>query len=165
MILSKDEFIGALQNEIRVLLHLCGKIDPAKLDYRPTEKQRSTLELLRYLNVMGPNLVKAAKTGTFDTEAWGASVAASEKLGLEELVSSISSQSDLYAKELGSMSDDDFRTEVEMFGQKQTRVQFLTYMLLCGHAAYRMQLFMNLKASGRPELNTMNLWGGVDGAM
>jgi hypothetical protein len=30
--------------------------------------------------------------------------------------------------------------------------------------AYRMQLFLQLKASGLTELNTMNLWGGKDAA-
>jgi hypothetical protein len=29
---------------------------------------------------------------------------------------------------------------------------------------YRMQLFLYLKASGREELNTMNLWAGMDAA-
>jgi hypothetical protein len=35
-------------------------------------------------------------------------------------------------------------------------------MVLCGHAAYRTQLFCYLKACGREELTTMNLWAGVD---
>ena len=38
--------------------HLAGKVDRAQLDYRPTAKQRSTLELLQYLAVMGPVQVK-----------------------------------------------------------------------------------------------------------
>ena len=38
-------------------------------------------------------------------------------------------------------------------------------LVLCGFAAYRMQLFCYLKASGREELNTFNLWMGKDGAM
>jgi hypothetical protein len=38
-------------------------------------------------------------------------------------------------------------------------------MVVCGHAAYRTQLFCYLKACGREELNTMNLWAGVDGEM
>src|ERR1051326_1164944 len=53
MVLTKEELIGSLQNEVRILLHLAGKIDRSKLDYRPTDKQRSTIELLRYLVVMG----------------------------------------------------------------------------------------------------------------
>src|SRR6266704_1011761 len=58
MVLTKEELIAALQNEVRILLHLAGKIDRAKLDYRPTPKQRSPIELLRYLSIMGPFLVQ-----------------------------------------------------------------------------------------------------------
>jgi len=52
--MTNQELISALQNEVRILLHLAGKIDPRKPDYRPTQKQRSTIELLRYLSIMGP---------------------------------------------------------------------------------------------------------------
>jgi len=34
--------------------------------------------------------------------------------------------------------------------------------VLNGHAAYRTQLFLYLKACGREELSTMNLWAGAD---
>jgi len=53
MVLTKNELVASLQNEVRILLHLAGKVDRAKLDYRPTPKQRSTLELLQYLSMMG----------------------------------------------------------------------------------------------------------------
>jgi hypothetical protein len=93
MVLSKPELIASLQNEVRILLHLASKIDRAQLDYRPTPKQRSTIDLLKYLSVMGPALVQSAKAGAFDGAAWTAA---------------------------------------------------------------------NLKACGREELGTMNLWRGVD---
>src|SRR6188474_611046 len=70
MALTKDELISSLQNEVRILQHLCTKIEPTMLDYRPTPKQRSTLELLRYLTNMGPELVKGTKKGAFDVESW-----------------------------------------------------------------------------------------------
>lgn len=47
MVLTKSELVASLQNEVRILLHLAGKVDRAKLDYRPTPGQRSTLELMR----------------------------------------------------------------------------------------------------------------------
>src|SRR6267378_2846801 len=72
MVLTKSELIAALQNEVRILLHLASKIDRAMLDYRPTPKQRSTIELLRYLSVMGPRWLQIAKAGTFDSAAWTA---------------------------------------------------------------------------------------------
>ena len=43
-ILTKSELIASLQNEVRILLHLCSKIEPQMLDYRPTPKQRSTMD-------------------------------------------------------------------------------------------------------------------------
>ena len=70
MVLTKSELIALLQNEVRVLLHLAGKAEPQMRDYRPTPKQRSTLELLQYLSIMGPELVKATKAGAFNVEAW-----------------------------------------------------------------------------------------------
>src|SRR5687768_11562071 len=36
MVLTKPELLGSLQHEVRILLHLAGKIDRHKLDYRPT---------------------------------------------------------------------------------------------------------------------------------
>ena len=40
MALTKSELIGSLKNEVRILLHLAGKLDQSMLDYRPTPKQR-----------------------------------------------------------------------------------------------------------------------------
>jgi len=68
MVLTKEELISMLQNEVRILVHLAGKVDKSKLDYRPTAKQRSTLELLQYMSIMGPSVLAVVKTGKFDRE-------------------------------------------------------------------------------------------------
>ena len=54
----------------RILLHLAGKVEPGMFDYRPTPKQRSTIELLRYLSFMGPAMIPGIKAGAFDVPAW-----------------------------------------------------------------------------------------------
>jgi len=162
MVLTKEELISSLQNEVRILQHLCTKIEPSMVDYRPTPKQRSTIELLRYLSYMGPMLVKFAKSGSFDPAAWTAAKVAADARDFDQTLASLAEQRDLYARELGGMSDADFRGEIEMFGRKTTRGAFLVNMVLCGYAAYRTQLFCYLKACGREELNTMNLWAGAD---
>ena len=165
MAFTKEELIGSLQNEIRILMHLTTKIDRSQLDYRPTAKQRSTMELLRYLSIMGPNLVPAIKTGTFDGAAWGAAVAAAEAKDFDTILKDIEAESAMYAKELGAMSETDFAGQIEMFGNKGSRGFWFVNLVLSGHAAYRTQLFCYLKACGRDELNTFNLWQGVDGQM
>ena len=162
MVLTKSELIGSLKNEVRILVHLSSKLDRNMLDYRPTPKQRSAFELLRYLSQMGPMLVRFAKSGAFDPAVWTVEEKAAATGDFDQTLAVIAGHSDLYASLLGDMSDDDFRAEVRMFGNKTTRGAFIVNLVLCGCAAYRTQLFVYLKACGREELGTMNLWAGVD---
>jgi hypothetical protein len=163
MVLTKSEFVSALQNEVRILLHLASKIDRTTFDYRPTPKQRSTIELLRYLSMMGPALVQAAKAGAFDGAAWTAAEQASAARDFDQALAAIAAQPDVYAALLANVSDDDLRAEIDPFGAgKSSRGSFLVNQVLCGCAAYRTQLFLYLKACGREELNTWNLWVGID---
>jgi hypothetical protein len=162
MVLTKAELIASLQNEVRILLHLMGKVDRSKLDYRPTPKQRSTLELLRYLTMMGPALVQAAKDNVFDAEAWTAAETAANGLDFDQVVAVITAQGDRYAAMLSDLSDAECRAEVEVFGPKTSRGSFIVNNVLSGCAAYRTQLFLYLKACGREELSTWDLWAGMD---
>ena len=162
MVLTKSELIASLQNEVRILLHLADKIDREKLDYRPTPKQRSTFELLQYLTIMGPALVQATKAGTFAPAAWAAAEKGAATQDFDQTLAALAAHTDEYAKLLGDMSDADFRSEIVMFGSPTTRGAFIVNMVLSGCAAYRTQLFLYLKACGREELGTMNLWAGVD---
>ena len=164
MVLTKSELIASLQNEVRILLHLASKIDRGALDYRPTPKQRSTIELLQYLTVMGPALVQAAKVGAFDPAAWTQAEQAAKARDFDQTLAALAAHNDEYATQLGDLSEADFRATVEMFGQKCSRGSFIVNNVLSGCAAYRTQLFLYLKACGRDELNTMNLWAGMDGA-
>ena len=165
MVLTKQELIQALQNEVRILVHLCSKVKPEMLDYRPTPKQRSTIELLRYLTVMGPVLVPSIKAGSFLVDQWNAGESKAAEMDFEAIAKDLESQGAFYAQAIEKFSDDDFRGEIEMFGMKSKRGPLLVNLVVSGHAAYRTQLFCYLKACGREELNTMNLWAGMDGAM
>ncbi len=162
MVLTKAELIGALQHETHILLHLAGKIDRAQLDYRPTARQRSTLELLRYLSVMGPQLTSACVTGTFDMAAWGAADDAAKGRDFDATLAEIATHPGVYAALLADVSDDHLRATITMFGHSATRGATLVSMVLSGCAAYRTQLFCYLKSCGREELGTMNLWAGMD---
>ena len=162
MALTKAELISVLQKEVRILVHLAGKVDERSLDYRPTPKQRSTIELLRYLIVMGPFLTKAILSGKFDGAAWGVEAAACKDLSLTDTIAAIAAQAEAYPALLAGVSEDDLRVDVEMFGAKESRGASIVDLVVCGYAAYRTQIFCYLKACGREELNTMNLWAGMD---
>jgi len=163
MVLTKSELIASLQNEVRILLHLAAKIDRGKLDYRPTPRQRSTIELLKYLSMMGPTLVQYAMADTPDPGLWTAAAQAAEARDFDQTLAAIATHGDTYATLLRNVSDADFRAEVNGFdGNKTSRGALIVNLVLCGCAAYRTQLFLYLKACGREELGTMNLWAGVD---
>jgi len=165
MALTKSELIRSLQNEVRILLHLGSKIDRSMLDYRPTPKQRSTLELLKYLSTMGPMMIRyaLAKDGAFDRDGWTKAARAAEAWDFDQTLAAIAAHADEYATLLAKVTDADFRSEMTTFdGGKTTRGAFIVNSVLCGCAAYRTQLFLYLKACGREELGTSNLWRGAD---
>ena len=63
---------------------------------------------------------------------------------------------------LAGVTDADLRADIELFGDKASRGSVMVNLALCSCAAYRTQLFLYLKACGREELGTMNLWAGID---
>jgi hypothetical protein len=169
MVLTKDELIAAFHKEVRIFVHLISKVDPAKTGYRPSAKQRSVLELVQYMTVMAPAMSESIKGGLFTQEAmgpiWGPRDAASKAMNWEQAVAAVGRQGDEMARMLAPWTDAEMRSEINMFGNVSTRGAALVNMVLCGYAAYRMQLFLYLKGMGREELNTINLWGGADGQM
>ena len=166
MVLTKEELITSLQNEVRILLHLASKIDRSQLDYRPTPKQRSTIELLRYLTIMGPNLIPAIKTGAFDGAAFGAAQAAANAMNFDQVLAAIEKQSDDYAQQTRLRSRTPiFAARSTCSARKPAAVRTLCIWCSAGSRPTARNCSCTLKACGRDELNTMNLWGGMDAPM
>src|SRR4029434_10941374 len=130
-LLTTAQVIAQLQKEVQILLHLASKIDRKQLDYRPTPKQRSTIELLRYLSIMGPFLVQGARTG-FAPAAGQALNQAAEARDFDETLKVIAGQADAYATMLGEMTDAELRSEMDGFdGKKTSRGAFIVNLVLC----------------------------------
>jgi hypothetical protein len=71
MVLTQAELIGSLQNEVRILVHLCGKVKPEMLITGPRPSNAASIELLRYLTVMD-RVVPSIKAGAFQVDQWNA---------------------------------------------------------------------------------------------
>jgi hypothetical protein len=112
---------------------------------------------------MGPELVKAAIAGTFDAAVWTAAEEAGKARDFDQTLAVIAGQGEVLADLLGALPDEAFREEINLFGMPASRGSFIVNVALSGYAAYRTQLFCYLKACGREELSTMNLWMGADG--
>jgi hypothetical protein len=109
--------------------------------------------------------VPSIKTGVQQGELWGILGKQAAEMDFDAVVKSLEALSVYYAEAVGAFSDEELRSELDLFvpsAGKRSRGKWLVDYVLCLHAAYRTQLFCYLKACGREELNTMNLWEGVD---
>jgi len=88
MVLTKDELIGCLKHEVRILVHLASKVDPAKLDYRPTPKQRQHPGTAAVYGHHGPYQIALIKAGTFNrpalSAAWSPAEAIAKTMNFEQ---------------------------------------------------------------------------------
>jgi hypothetical protein len=162
MVLTQSELIASLKFEVHILLHLAGKVDSSMLDYRPTPGQRSTLELMQFLSYMGPGYLDVAIAGKFDPPAWTVLEREGEARSFDETVSAIATHSGVYESRISAIPEEEMRAEIRPFGHASSRGSWIVNQVLCACAAYRTQLFLYLKACGRHELSTINLWAGMD---
>ena len=131
MVLSRSELIASLQNEVRILLHLVGKVNPSNIDYRPTPKQRSVGELVQYLSFMGPTIVRYALAEPPEVAIWTEAEEAAKARNFDESVAEIGRHSAEYEALLGDVSDAKFRAEFTDWEGKQTTVgAFLVNLVL-----------------------------------
>ena len=160
--LTKEEFKQACGEEIRVIRHIATKIDPAKLDWRPSQNQRSTIELLRYLSMCYVGPVKALLED--DWSVIGKYQESADKTGLDGFDKAMANQEREVSTLLESVAPGDLDTrQCKLpWGVTQPLGEALFGAPLRFLIAYRMQLFLYAKQSGASELNTHNAWLGMD---
>lgn len=165
MVLTKQELIGIMQHEARVLNHLLTKVRDIDVHHRLSEKQRSVLELFQYLAFMGPVVLSAVKNGSFDNDAWKSAEKQAKSANIEMIREELAGLADKCTSLIEQFDDEEFRQTMNLFGNDATKGVHIVRTVVQGYAAYRTQIFVQIKANGRHELNTMNLWAGMDGGM
>jgi hypothetical protein len=157
--ITKEQYLESLLKEIDIIKHLAEKIDPAKLDYRPTEKQRSTLELLQYIGQMVTTAVKGYTSG--DQQVYIDGMKAKDSVTFENFISKMDEQAVFVKGTVTALTDEDLKKDSTIFGNTSTLAMHLLQVLK-SVTAYKMQLFLYIKASGNPDIGTSNVWRGQD---
>ena len=162
--LRKDDLIEAMALECRILQHLHAKLPredwEATLSYRPSEKQRSTLELLRYLAMCGIGATAVVLEGSWD--AWKRHKEPLAEMTGEEFPAAVDRQIAGIRELLAPLSDQallDGRVK-KARGDEMNVSQALYDMPIRWLNGYRMQLFLYAKALGA-EIDTPDCWYGV----
>ena len=161
--ITKDQLTASMLRDCDVILHLYGKLKPEDADYRPSEKQRSTLELLRYLSICAAAGMDCMAHA--DWKRFGAFGERAKEMSFESFPAAMERQKAEIETFFAGVSEEALETqEAPLPGGRG--VSTLGLAALNGPqkwlAAYKMQLFLYAKACGRTELGTSNVWGGMD---
>lgn len=157
--ITKQEYIASLTKEFNIICHLASKIKDTDLDYKPTDAQRTTMELLRYLSYVFIATVKVLENG--DQGIYMELSKKADDLKLEDFIESMQNQLKDVTEIVNNFSDEQLNESVDLWGV-QSRAMHLLNSPLKWATAYKIQLFLYMKANGHAKLNTMNLWAGMD---
>ncbi len=157
---TKENFLSSLENEVRIIKHLGTKVTQEMLEYRPSPSQRSTLELMQYISAVGAGVMKSVLVG--DVKVWADYDEFRKGVSLENFTEKMDAQLADMKDNFSKFSDEDFSKEGDFYGKAPISVHMIN--ILRNLSAYRMQLFLYIKANG-VSVNTMNLWAGMDGNM
>lgn len=159
--ISKDMLISKFKNEVRILKHLAAKATtPEILNFRFSEHQRTTAQVLAYI----ATICSAVSKEILNDDASGLELYLDryENFDPTTFATSIDHDSAEVIALLEATSDEKFAEEKVMRGNmKDTRAGHMLSIFTL-YTAYKMQVFLQLKAAGLSTLGTMNLWGGMD---
>ena len=155
---TREQFLKSVSNEVRIIKHLATKIPAGQESYRPSEAQRSTLELLQYLSATGATTMKVMLTE--NKNSYEDYVSFKESVIVENFAEKMDAQEKDMKEMFEKITDEDLTKEFDYYGNR-TKAEHLIEGILKTFAAYRMQLFLYVKACGA-YVSTMDVWVGVD---
>lgn len=152
----------AIKKEVSILEHLQGKINEAHHDHKFTENQRTIKELLAYLAATPWKITELLFT-------WNMWVFAdmktyNESFQVTDFVSTLHTNANNALEIINSATEEQLAEKVELFEWRVqgTRAQLLVESVYAQMVAYKMQLFLQMKHAGLKDINSMNLWAGMD---
>jgi hypothetical protein len=161
--ISKLEILESIAHETQIIKHIAGKLSEADLAYRPSEKQRSMLDLLQYLTCCSS--VPATFIANDNWDAAERLSSASADVNLSNFATAMDAQ-------LSFLHETFLNFDDQALSQKDSSMPWgkavkagaaIVSMCLSTLVAYRMQLFLYAKAAGLIELNRYDCWAGTDG--
>ncbi|MEO8201933.1 MAG: hypothetical protein ABI679_15485 [Gemmatimonadota bacterium] len=160
--ITKQQLSASMQRDCDIVAHLFSKLSPDAYDYRPSPGQRTTLELLQYLAICVTIGLRCMTEK--DWKLFAGLYAHARELKAEDFPEAMDRQKSGIATFFDSVSEQTLETDIAPLPGG--------LMLPLGEAvmngpakwltAYKMQLFLYVKATSAPEITTPNLWAGVD---
>lgn len=157
--ITKEQYLKSVMKEIDIIKHLAEKVTPVMLAYRPTSKQRSTLELMQYLGHVTHTSVSAYIAG--DQNLYMELAKNAEGVTAENFGAKMDEQAAFVQEKVSALTEEDMKRESTIWGTTAPLSMQLLGVLK-NLVAYKMQLFLYIKVNGNEGIGTSNLWAGVD---
>lgn len=161
--ISRQFLIEAIVHEINVCKHLCTKVPEGGFDFRFSDKQRSTLQVMRYLATCGIAPIQSLVQNDWNIyDAYDKEV---EEMTPEDFPAVMDRQIDYVREAFASISDDQLQNTIVKAPGVADPLPLGGAIMRTSYAwlvAYRMQLFLQAKSSGAESIGTANNWAGID---
>ena len=157
--ITKEQYIKSFVKELEIIKHLAEKITPEMLEYRPSEKQRSTLELMQYLGHISATAILSFVDPV--NNSYMELAKAKDLVTFENFISKIDEQIKIVNEQVSVLTDEQLDSEVSFFGMNE-KLSMHLLSALKWITAYKMQLFLYIKANGVHNIGTSNAWAGFD---
>ncbi len=160
--LNKNDILESLLDEVRIVRHLTTKVPADGWTYRPTDGQRNLLEVARYAAFCAIGGTMAAIDGNW--EGYSKWCDSTLEATPDQIPGALDRQEEALKDVIGNLSDEDFinKKMKHPLGHELVVGRALLELPLKWMVAYRMQLFLYIKAAGNTEIGTANCWGGID---
>ena len=157
--ISKEQFWASISDEVRIMKHLAIKIPEGQHHHKPTEKQRTTLELLQFVSYFGSGCMQAFLTG--DTSGFAKLHEDSKSVTVANFGEAMDREEARMKELFAKFTPEELKTVITMWGRTQSKDLYLLNLLkmLTG---YKMQIFLYAKQSGAHHIGTPNVWAGMD---
>lgn len=156
----KDHLYKNLEREIVLLKQLAASITEKDLDFRPHEKVRSNIELMRYLSGLGANMLRWFIDNDLSPDEWLKIREHQKTLTLENFPSRLDEQLATIKAYMDALTEEQLLNKVVTLPSKEQMVlgEAIINAPIKWLASYRMQLFVNLKLNGHESLSTKEAW-------
>jgi hypothetical protein len=155
----KQHLLFNLEREIILLKQFGRIIEEKDLAFRPSEKVRSTLELMQYLSSIGSLMMRWLIKDDLTKEDFIKIREHRLTLTLENFEERLDQQLDEIKMYMGMITEEDLLKEVELPNKEKMPLgTAIINSPIKWMAAYRMQIFIYLKISGKQDLSTREAW-------
>lgn len=158
--MHKQHLLQNIEREILLLKQLAPLIEEKDLDFRPTEKVRSTLELMQYLSGIGSTMLRWFLINDLTPEEFGKIREYRSTLTIQNFPERLDEQWDQIQAYMKDITEEDL-ISMEIVLPWKEKMMLGNAIINCPIkwlATYRMQLFLYLKMQGRPDISTKEAW-------